>query len=118
MKDRVIETHLSVRSRAYEAKVDGKTLILYHCPQCGRDFAREENEVEWRAAHIGAFKVDFLQDEQWAAEPCPGQSITEPCPGQTVEVAPTILPPQEIAKAPRNRGGRPSKVRSLPAIKP
>jgi hypothetical protein len=73
MEDPVIDTHPLVRNRAYEAKVDGKRLNLYHCPQCGRDFAKEADDNEWRAARISAFRVDFLHDEQWASEPCPGK---------------------------------------------
>jgi hypothetical protein len=72
MEDGTIETHLSGHSSIYEVKIEGNVLFLYHCPLCGRDFARGADEAVWRAARIGTFRVDFLPDEQWVSEPCPG----------------------------------------------
>jgi hypothetical protein len=72
MEDGTIETHLSVRSRTYEVKIDEKVLLLFHCPQCGRDFARGADESVWRAVRIGTFRVDFLADQQSVSQPCPG----------------------------------------------
>ena len=75
METQGLETHLA-SGESREVNVDGKTLIVYSCRRCGRKFAREAGAMEWRAAHIGAFTVEFLNDSvssKWTSEPCPGQ---------------------------------------------
>jgi hypothetical protein len=75
MEPQGFETHLA-SGEFREINVDGKTLIVYSCRRCGRKFGREAGAKEWRAAHIGAFTVEFLDDSlsrKWVSEPCPGQ---------------------------------------------
>jgi hypothetical protein len=77
MKGHGIKTHISVDNPAHLVEVDGKTLLLFHCISCDREFAREPSESVWRAAHVGPFRVTFLPEEvnkQWISEPCPGSA--------------------------------------------
>jgi hypothetical protein len=76
-----VSTHVSPDNSAHLIKVDGITLLLFHCVLCGREFAREPDQSEWRAAHVGPFRVKFMPDavnERWVSEPCPGSSEAIP----------------------------------------
>jgi hypothetical protein len=58
-----------------EIKIEGKSIFHHHCRKCGRDFARESSQADWKAVYIGPFAVKFLDDsvsQQWVSEPCPG----------------------------------------------
>jgi hypothetical protein len=119
MEGGTIETHLSVRSSIYEFKIDGKVLLLYHCPQCGRDFARDANEIVWRAARIGTFRVDFLPDQQWVSEPCPGVPFPDQnstFTGNTLEASGSLATlPDSISGDPTSSDvPKPDRSRSRP----
>jgi hypothetical protein len=76
VKDLGLQTHSWTRNHTREIKIDGRRLLLYCCPRCQRHFAREPGQPDWRAAHVGVFQVDFLEDSvtrQWVSEPCPGE---------------------------------------------
>src|SRR5258706_4155308 len=76
LKDLGLETHSWTRNHTREIKIGGRRLLLYCCPQCQRHFAREPLHPDWRAAHVGVFQVDFLEDSvtrQWVSEPWPGK---------------------------------------------
>jgi len=73
MKDTELSTHLWA-ANPFEVKTSGTSLILYRCPRCGREFARERDQSVWRAVHFGMFGVEFLQvtvSERWVSEACP-----------------------------------------------
>jgi hypothetical protein len=70
-----LETHLWVGNHSREIEIQGQPMVLYCCPVCGRDFAREPGASTWKAAVIGTFKVEYLPDsvsEDWVLQPCPG----------------------------------------------
>src|SRR5258708_39450474 len=76
MEDPRLETHTWTRKYTREIKIGDQRLILYCCPRCQRHFAREPGQPDWRAAHVGVFQVDFLEDSvtrQWVSEACPGE---------------------------------------------
>ena len=53
---------------------DGKLYLHQKCAKCGRDFLREPDSTDWKAAHIGAFKIELLADsvsDRWVNEECP-----------------------------------------------
>jgi hypothetical protein len=63
-------------NRPREVKTNGTSLILYRCPRCAREFAREPDQSAWRAVHVGVFRVEFLDNaanRRWISEPCPGR---------------------------------------------
>jgi hypothetical protein len=76
----VKDTNLSIYlqdANPFEVKTGGTSLILYRCPRCGREFARERDQSVWRAVRVGVFGVEFLQvtvSERWVSEPCPAAS--------------------------------------------
>jgi hypothetical protein len=41
MENQGLETRLWVGNHSREIEIQGQSLILYRCPLCGRDFARE-----------------------------------------------------------------------------
>jgi hypothetical protein len=48
------------------------SLILHR----GREFARESEQVAWKAVHVGVCRVEFLDvavSRQWVSEPCRGR---------------------------------------------
>ena len=73
------DTNLSVHlqgAKPFEVKTRGTSLILYRCPRCGREFARERDHSVWKAVHVGVSGVEFLQvtvSERWVSEPCPSR---------------------------------------------
>jgi hypothetical protein len=74
MENEGLETHLWVGNRAREIEIGGKAFVLYHCPRCTWDFAREPDRSGWRAVHVGVHKVHYLHDSlsnQWVSESCP-----------------------------------------------
>ena len=53
---------------------DGKTILLRLCSLCGRNFAQRIDDPDWRAVHIGVFRVELLADavnKRWREEECP-----------------------------------------------
>jgi len=73
------KTHIWTDSLPREIKIEGTSIFHHHCRKCGRDFAREASQADWRAVYIGAFSVKFLEDsvgQQWVSEPCPGTAPT------------------------------------------
>jgi hypothetical protein len=57
---------------------DGRIILHHRCINCGRDFAKEEGDEFWRAAHVGLFKIEILPEdvnEQWIVEGCPGEVL-------------------------------------------
>jgi len=74
MENEGLETHLWVGNSAREIEIGGKAFVLYHCPRCTRDFAREPGRSGWRAVHVGVHKVHYLHDSlshKWVSESCP-----------------------------------------------
>jgi hypothetical protein len=79
VEDADLASHLWTGHSSRVVKTNGTSLILYRCSRCAREFARESAQAPWKAAHVGVFRIDFLDDavnRQWLAEPCPG------CPPQ------------------------------------
>jgi hypothetical protein len=75
MIDKHLKTHIWISDEPREIKIEGESIFHHHCRQCGRDFAREASQADWRAVYIGPFSVKFLDDsatQQWVSEPCPG----------------------------------------------
>jgi hypothetical protein len=75
MVDNPLKTHIWTSNEPREIKIDGKSISHHHCRKCGRDFAREASQADWKAVCIGAFSVKFLHNsvgQQWISEPCPG----------------------------------------------
>jgi len=62
MENEGLETHLWVGNSAREIEIGGKAFVLYHCPRCTRDFAREPGQSGWSAVHVGVHKVHYLHD--------------------------------------------------------
>jgi hypothetical protein len=65
-------------TKPHEIKQDGKVILHHRCIRCGRDFAKEEGDEFWRAAHVGLFRIEILPEdvnEQWIAEGCPGEML-------------------------------------------
>ena len=74
--DADLASHLWNGNSSRVVKTNGTSLILYRCSRCAREFARESAEAAWKAAHVGVFRIDFLDDavsRQWLSEPCPGR---------------------------------------------
>ena len=62
-------------------QINGRTFFHRQCLVCRRNFARLEDDPEWRAVHVGVLNLDFLDDEttqRWVSELCPGR----PLPGE------------------------------------
>jgi hypothetical protein len=60
----------------HEIIQDGQVILHHRCLNCARDFAKEEGDEFWRAAHVGLLKIEFLPEdvtEQWIGEGCPGE---------------------------------------------
>ena len=75
--------HLSTTHLWAEQQVSirGRTFFHRQCQVCDRDFVRSLDDGEWRAVHVGALSLDFLDDEttqRWVSEDCPGR----PLPGE------------------------------------
>ena len=57
--------HLSTTNLWSEQQVSINSRTFFHrqCQICGRGFARSLDDGEWRAVHVGALSLDFLDDE-------------------------------------------------------
>jgi len=78
MVDNLLKTHQWTSDEPREIKIEGKLIFHHHCRKCGRDFAREASQADWKAVYIGTFSVKFLDDsvgQQWVSDPCPGLRI-------------------------------------------
>ena len=67
-------------NRQRELEIEGKPIVLFRCPVCERNFAREIGETKWRAARVETFRVAYLPDsisERWVSEPCPGARASD-----------------------------------------
>jgi hypothetical protein len=70
-----LETHLWTGNHPRDLEIEGKSIVLFRCPVCERNFAREPSETKWRAARVETFRVVYLSEsisERWVSEPCPG----------------------------------------------
>jgi hypothetical protein len=79
--DQQLKTHLWTGYEPREIKIAGKSIFHQRCRQCGRDFAREANQTDWKAVYVGVFALKFLEDlvtQQWVSDPCPGSSESSP----------------------------------------
>jgi hypothetical protein len=73
----------------HRIKQDGRAVLLRKCSLCRRDFAQGIDGLDWRAVHIGVFKVELLPDavsSRWLEEECPRY----------------LLPDDDIARATRH----------------
>jgi hypothetical protein len=80
MTSQGLETHLWVGNHSRELQIEGNPIVLFRCPVCGRDFARDPSETKWRAARVQTFRVVYLPDsvsDRWVSEPCPGQRASD-----------------------------------------
>src|ERR1700719_423646 len=66
MVDNPLKTHIWTSNEPREIKIDGKSISHHHCRKCGRDFAREASQADWKAVCIGAFSVSFCTI-RWAS---------------------------------------------------
>jgi hypothetical protein len=77
MENEGLETHLWIGNHSREIKIAGEPIVLYRCPLCSRDFAREPGRSNWRAIRVSTFSIMFLAGaitEEWIEEPCPGST--------------------------------------------
>src|ERR1700735_2739824 len=80
MASKGLETHLWVGNNSRDLEIEGKPIVLFRCPICERNFAREQAETNWRAARVGTFRVEYLSEsisERWVSEPCPGRQASD-----------------------------------------
>jgi hypothetical protein len=80
MASKGLETHLWVGNHSRDLEIEGKPIVLFRCPICERNFAREPAETNWRAARVGSFRVEYLSEsisERWVSEPCPGRQASD-----------------------------------------
>jgi hypothetical protein len=55
-----------------------RSYLHFRCRNCQRDFATEAEPAEWKAAHIGIFRFNFLDElttKRWTSERCLGQPL-------------------------------------------
>jgi hypothetical protein len=81
MEDQGLQTHLWVGNHSRQIEIDGKLVVLYRCPRCSRNFAREPDQPDWKAALVGPFRIELLPQsvsQQWVSEPCPGPPPASP----------------------------------------
>ncbi len=74
MEDDGLETHLWIGNHSREIKIAGEPIVLYRCPLCARDFARDPGKSNWRAISVSTFRIAFLPEgvsQAWLSEPCP-----------------------------------------------
>jgi hypothetical protein len=72
-----LDTHLWADLDSREVKINGRPVNLFRCSRCAREFAREADQLTWKAVSVGPFQVDVLDDavsRRWISEPCPGRS--------------------------------------------
>jgi hypothetical protein len=61
-----------------EVKLRGQTFFHFHCIRCRRDFVKQADSEEWRAAHLGVFQFNLLEgaiNARWVYELCPGRPL-------------------------------------------
>ena len=61
-----------------KVQLSGRSYLHFRCRNCQRDFATEAETPAWKAAHIGIFCFNFLDElttRQWISEKCPGQPL-------------------------------------------
>jgi hypothetical protein len=80
MRPNAMDSHVwsDDESAPHQINQDGKVILHRRCMVCGRDFAREVTSSEWQAAHLGAFRIEFLAEsvtEIWVNQECPGQIL-------------------------------------------
>ncbi len=101
MTSQGLETHLWIGNHSRDLEIEGKPIVLFRCPICERNFAREPAETRWRAARVGTFRVEYLAEsisERWVSEPCPGKQASDihlsssKADAPTPEVATSIAP--------------------------
>jgi hypothetical protein len=80
MMSQGLETHLWIGNHSRELEIEGKPIVLFRCPLCERNFAREPWETQWKAARVGTFRVEYLHEsvsQRWVSEPCPGKQAPD-----------------------------------------
>jgi hypothetical protein len=80
MASQGLESHLWVGNHSREPEIEGNLIVLFRCPLCERNFAREPSRTKWRAARVETFRVVYLPDsvsERWVSEPCPGKQASD-----------------------------------------
>ncbi len=76
--DAKIETWSSNEGRSRAVQLDGQTHFHMHCERCQRDFVRQSEVAEWKAAHLGIFEFNLLDEatsQRWVSERCPGRPL-------------------------------------------
>jgi hypothetical protein len=74
-KDAVAHGHMW---RVRELRMGEETYLHRHCLYCQRDLVLHRRSTEWKAAHLGAFRFDYLDEEtsfRWLIEDCPGKTV-------------------------------------------
>jgi hypothetical protein len=75
-----LETHQWIGNYPRDFEIEGKPIVLFRCPVCERNFARETGDTEWRAARVETFRVEYLPEtvsDRWVSEPCPGTQAAD-----------------------------------------
>jgi hypothetical protein len=115
MEDQGLQTHLWGGSRSRQIEIDGKSIVLYYCPKCSRNFAREPGGPTWKAVSVSTFHIEVMPDsvsQKWISEPCPdhpGQDDTFASSKELLKAAETEPPSQADVEepSPRRRRSRP-----------
>ena len=81
----MVDNTETLRSHSFSEAVprqirqDGKTLVLFRCQKCWRDFVRgSDPATPWQAAYVGVLRVELLSErvnQRWMAEHCPMRLI-------------------------------------------
>ena len=111
MEYKGLETHLWSGNHLRELEIDGTPIVLFRCPVCERYFAREHGVSNWRAAHVGTFRVTYFSDsisQQWVSEPCPGKPPTPSSESSSGARADVVIPRpapgrHRVNRKPKNR---------------
>jgi hypothetical protein len=118
----MLRTH-SHPDSSHLVEVAGKKLVLFHCKSCGREFARDPADSEWRAAYVGPFNVTLLAEaisQQWVSEPCPGvpDTLAKDLPEVTQEAVEPVRLQAPPARRPRPAVQPEKSPEIAPAIGP
>jgi hypothetical protein len=76
--DAKVDAWNSHHGRSREVRLDGRTFYHLHCMLCARDFVKPADGTEWRAAHVGIFQFNLLDEttnERWTSESCRGRPL-------------------------------------------
>ena len=73
--DHLSESH---KFSSREVEIKGRKFLHLHCTRCERDFVKQADATEWRAAHLGIFRFNLLVDtinRRWVVDECPGHPL-------------------------------------------